>query len=129
MLTNNSPADCTTHGYPGLETETQGGQFQNTTVTRENKTSVTDLTVAPGGSVSTLATFTTTTATGSTATASTGCGMPSYSLAVIPPNEQTQIVGTIEGGPITVCGGAARRWTPTPLVAGSTGGDGRLKAQ
>lgn len=121
VLTNNSPADCTTHGYPGLQTETQGGQLQNTTVVRENKLSVTDLTLAPGGSVSTLATFTTTTATDSTATAtaSAGCGMPSYYLAVIPPNEQTQIAQPIQGGPITVCANGV--FDTDPFVAGSTG--------
>jgi hypothetical protein len=118
VLTNNSPADCTTHGYPGLETETQGGQLQNTTVLR-NKIAVHDLTLAPGGSVYTLATFTTTSATGATATATAnaGCGMPSYSLAVIPPNEQTQIVATIEGGPITVCGNGVLN--TDPFAAGS----------
>jgi len=121
VLTNYSPAACTTHGYPGLETETQGGQFQNTTVIREAKSAVHDLTLAPGGSAYTLATFTTTSATGATATAtaSAGCGMPSYSLAVIPPNEQTQILATIDGGPITVCGNGTL--DTDPFEAGSGG--------
>ncbi|HWG25406.1 DUF4232 domain-containing protein [Actinospica sp.] len=116
VLTNTSGHDCTTYGYPGLQLETQSGQLQSTTVTRLDKSAVKHLTVPPNDSISTTATFTA--ATGG-ATSSTGCGMASYSLAVIPPNNEQQITQTINGGPITVCGNGVL--DTTPLVLGSNG--------
>jgi len=115
VLTNTSGHTCTTYGYPGLELETQSGQFQSTKVTREDNSAVQTLTVASGESISTTATY-----TASATTASADCGAPSYYLAVIPPNEQTQIVQTITGGPITVCGGSGELDTD-PFVMGKTG--------
>ena len=116
VLTNTSSHACTTYGYPGLELETQGGQLQSTTVTRVNKSSVQHLTVGAGESISTTASYTAA-APGSTTGA--GCGAPSYYLALIPPNEQIQIVQTISGGPITVCGSGVLN--TNPLVMGSSG--------
>ena len=112
-LTNNSGHSCTTYGYPGLQTETQSGQLQSTTTQRISSSAVPTITLAQGESASTTATFSTSTATSST-TAS-DCGAPSYYLAVIPPNEQTQIVQTITGGPITVCDSGTLN--TNPLVA------------
>lgn len=103
VLRNNSGHTCTTFGYPGLQTETVGQQLQTTTVTRQDESAVKTLTLAQGASVSTLAEFTTTPPS-ATASPAAGCGAPSYYLAVIPPNEKAQIVGTIAGGPVTVCG-------------------------
>ena len=117
VLMNQSGHTCTTYGYPGLETETQGQQDQTTVVNRNKTSPVQKLTVPSGASISTTATFAT--ATG-TATAGASCGAPSYYLAVIPPNEQTQIVAAISGAPITVCGGGAL--ATDPFVMG-TGGD------
>ena len=54
MLRNNSGHTCTTFGYPGLQTETVNQQLQTTTVTREDESAVTTLTLAQGASVSTL---------------------------------------------------------------------------
>ena len=101
VLTNTSGHTCTTYGFPGLELETQSGQLQSTTVTREKASSVQKLTVPAGDSISTTPTYTVSTAA---ETGASDCGAPSYYLAVIPPNEQTQIVEPIEGAPITVCG-------------------------
>jgi hypothetical protein len=116
VLTNTSGHSCTTHGYPGLELETQGSQLQTTTVTRIDKSDVQMLTVAANEAISTTATYT---ALASGASAGPDCGAPSYYLAVIPPNQQTQIVQPITGSPITVCGGG--ELDTTPLVPGSTG--------
>jgi hypothetical protein len=116
VLTNTSGHACTTYGYPGLQLETSSGQLQSTTVTRVNKSSVQHLTVPANQSISTIATFSV--ETGS-ATAGAGCGMPSYSLALIPPNQKQQIVQTITGGPVTVCGNGVL--DTNPLVLGSTG--------
>jgi hypothetical protein len=116
VLKNTSGQSCTTYGYPGLQLETESGQLQSTTVTRVNRSSVTKLVVPANGSVSTTAAFTAAVA-GSTSGA--GCGMPSYSLAVIPPNQKQQIVQTITGGPITVCGNGVLN--TDPLVSGSSG--------
>jgi hypothetical protein len=116
VLTNTSGHACTTYGYPGLQLETSAGQLQSTTVTRVNKSSVQHLTVPANQSISTTATFAVETGT---ATSGAGCGMPSYSLAVIPPNQKQQIVQTITGGPVTVCGNGVL--DTNPLVLGSTG--------
>jgi hypothetical protein len=117
VLTNQSGHTCTTYGYPGLETETQSQQDQSTTVNRIKTSPVQTLTVPDGASISSTSTFATETGT---ATAGANCEAPSYYLAVIPPNEQTQIVATITGGPVTVCGGGDLE--TTPFVMG-TGGD------
>ena len=117
VLTNDSGHTCTTYGFPGLELETQSEQDQSTKVVRENTSSVQTLTVATGESISTTATFT---AVAAGATAGADCGAPSSYLAVIPPNEKTQLVQTISGGPITVCGGAGELDTD-PFVMGKTG--------
>ena len=116
VLTNTSGHACTTYGYPGLELETQSGQFESTTVTRMEKSAVQHLTVAANESISTTATYT---AEASGSTTGTDCGVPSYYLAVIPPNEQTQIVQPITGGPITVCGSGVL--DTTPFVMGNAG--------
>jgi hypothetical protein len=116
VLTNTSGHPCTTYGYPGLQLETSAGQLQSTTVTRVNKSSAQHLTVPANQSISTTATFAVETGT---ATSGAGCGMPSYSLAVIPPNQKQQIVQTITGGPVTVCGNGVL--DTNPLVLGSTG--------
>jgi Protein of unknown function (DUF4232) len=116
VLTNTSGHSCTTYGYPGLQLETASGQLQSTTVTRIDKSAVQHLTVAANASISTTSTYT---AEAAGSTASAGCGMPSYSLAVIPPNQKQQIVQTINGGPVTVCGNGVL--DTTPLVPGSTG--------
>ena len=116
VLTNTSGHACTTYGYPGLQLETSAGQLQSTTVTRVNKSSVKHLTVPANQSISTIATFAVLTGT---ATSGAGCGMPSYSLAVIPPNQKQQIVQTITGGPVTVCGNGVL--DTNPLVLGSAG--------
>ncbi|HEX4787963.1 MAG TPA: DUF4232 domain-containing protein [Actinospica sp.] len=118
VLRNNSAHTCTTHGYPGLQTETENEQLQTTTVTRIDRSAVATLTVGAGQSISTVATFTTP-ASGATATPGAGCGAPSYYLAVIPPNEQNQIAATIEGGPVTVCGNGELK--TSPLVMGQSG--------
>ena len=117
VLTNDSGHTCGTYGFPGLELETQSQQDQSTKVVRENGSSVRKLTVASGDSISTTATFT---AAAAGATAGANCAAPSYYLAVIPPNEQTQIVQTITGGPVTVCGGLGELDTD-PFVMGKTG--------
>lgn len=119
VLHNNSSNTCTTYGYPGLQTETSNEQLQSTTVTRTNLSTVKHLTVGPGQYISTIATFTSY-ASGATPPAGAGCGAPSYYLAVIPPNEKTQIVQTISGGPVTVCGNG--QLDTGPLVMGKTGG-------
>jgi hypothetical protein len=116
VLTNTSGHPCLTYGFPGLQLETQAGQLQSTTVTRIDKSSAQHLTVPANESVSTTATFT---AQADGATTGVGCGLPSYSLAVIPPNQKQQIVQTISGGPITVCGNGVL--DTKPLVLGSTG--------
>ena len=116
VLTNTSGNACTTYGYPGLDLETQSGQFESTTVVREDKSSVQQLTVEANESISTTATYTASTA-GSTESAD--CEAPTYYLALIPPNEKTQIVQTISGGPITVCGSGDL--DTTPFVMGTTG--------
>ena len=84
---------------------------------RQNNSAVQTLNVPTGDSISTTATFT---APASGATPAADCGAPSYYLAVIPPNEQTQVVQTIGGGPITVCGGSGELDTD-PFVMGKTG--------
>jgi hypothetical protein len=117
VLTNQSGHTCTTYGYPGLETETQSQQDQSTTVERNKTSPVQTLTVPSGASISTSATFASATGSG---TVGAGCGAPSYYLAVIPPNEQTQIVAPISGGPVTVCGNGVLE--ADPFVMG-TGGD------
>ena len=116
VLTNTSGHSCTTKGYPGLELETQGQQDESTTVARISEGDVQTLTVDAGQSVSTTATYTPL-ATG--ASPSADCGAPSYYLAVIPPNNQTQIVQPITGSPITVCGNGDL--ATAPLVPGSSG--------
>jgi hypothetical protein len=117
VLRNNSAHACTTVGYPGLQTETQSEQLQSTTVTRVGKSQ--KLTLGPGQYASTLAEFTTV-ASGATATPTgAGCGAPSYYLAVIPPNEQSQIVAPIQGGPVAVCGKGIM--DVSPLTMGNTG--------
>lgn len=118
VLTNTSGHACLTYGYPGLELETASGQLQSTTVTRIDKSSAQHLTVAANQSVSTTATFAVP-ASGATATAGAGCAAPSFSLAVIPPNNVQQITQTISGGPVTVCGNGVL--DTTPLVTSSTG--------
>jgi Protein of unknown function (DUF4232) len=117
VLTNQSGHTCTTYGFPGLETETQSQQDQSTTVNRVKTSPVQTLTVPSGASISSTSTFATETGT---ATAGANCEAPSYYLAVIPPNEQTQIVATITGGPVTVCGGGDLE--TDPFVMGSGGG-------
>jgi hypothetical protein len=118
VLRNNSPHACTMYGFPGLQTENTNEQLQNTTVKWGNGSAAKHLTVKPGAYVSTLATFTPVPA-GATAPPA-GCGAPSYYLAVIPPNEQTQLVATISGGPVTVCGDGVVN--TGPMVPGTTGG-------
>ena len=117
VLKNTSGHACTTFGYPGLELETQSGQFQSTTVNRIQTSSVQHLTVQANQSISTTATFTAAANAGSTAGA--GCTVPSYYLAVIPPDQKIQIVQPIDGGPVTVCGDGAL--DTSPFVMGSSG--------
>jgi len=119
VVHNNSGHSCTTYGYPGLQTETENEQLQSTTTTRVDHSEVKHLTLAQGEAASTVATFTTV-ASGATPAAGAGCGAPSYYLDVIPPNEQSQIVAPISGGPVTVC--ASGVFSVPPLVMGSTGG-------
>lgn len=118
VLRNNSGHTCTTFGFPGLQTETADQQLQTTTVTRQDKSAVKTLTLAQGASVSTLAEFTTTPPS-ATAPPGAGCGAPSYYLAVIPPDEKAQIIGTIAGGPVTVCGDGVLN--TGPLTTGQAG--------
>jgi hypothetical protein len=116
VLTNTSGHPCTTIGYPGLQLETDSGQLQSTSVTRLDRGSAKHLTVQAEQSVSTKATFT---PGAQNATGSPDCALPSYALAVIPPNEKQQIVQSISGGPITVCGKGVL--AAGPLVLGANG--------
>jgi hypothetical protein len=113
VLTNTSGHSCSTKGYPGLELETQGQQDQSTTVTRIDKSTVQQLTVEANETISSLATYT---PLASGASPGPDCGAPSYYLAVIPPNQKTQLVQPIAGAPITVCGNGV--FDTTPLVPG-----------
>lgn len=120
VLRNNSGHTCTTFGFPGLQTETVNEQLQSTTVVREGKSDVQTLTLAQGASVSTLAEFDTLSATATPgASPAAGCAAPSYYLAVIPPDEQSQLVATITGGPVTVCGNGVM--DTMPFSSGSAG--------
>ena len=118
VLRNNSGHTCTVFGFPGLQTETQGSQLQDTKVIRQSASSAQTLTLSQGDSVSTIAEFNTPTAT-STASPAADCGAPSYYLAVIPPNEQSQIVAPIQGGPVTVCSNGDM--DAVPFTTGSSG--------
>jgi hypothetical protein len=103
VLRNNSGHSCTVFGFPGLQTETVNQQLQSTTVIRQDPTSAKTVTLGQGDSVSTITEFNPPSTTGGTASPAAGCGAPSYYLAVIPPDEQSQIVAPIQGGPVTVC--------------------------
>lgn len=118
VLRNNSGHSCTVYGFPGLQTETEGQQLQDTKVIRQSASSAQTLTLAQGDSVSTIAEFNTPTAD-STAAPTTDCGAPSYYLAVIPPNEQSQIVAPIQGGPVTVCSNGDM--DAVPFTTGTSG--------
>jgi Protein of unknown function (DUF4232) len=118
VLRNNSGHSCTVFGFPGLQTETENQQLQDTKVIRQSASSAQTLTLAQGDSVSTIAEFNTPTVD-STAAPTTDCGAPSYYLAVIPPNEQSQIVAPIQGGPVTVCSNGDM--DAVPFTTGTSG--------
>ena len=120
VLRNNSGHTCTVSGYAaGLQTETKNGQPQSTTIVRQGQSELQEVTLAQGQSASTLAELTFG-ATGSTASPAAGCNAPSYYLAVIPPNEQTQLVAPISGGPVSLCG-TDHILDSLPFTSGATG--------
>ncbi|MBR7835976.1 DUF4232 domain-containing protein [Actinospica durhamensis] len=115
VLTNTSGHDCTTDGYPGLQFAPAGGSpLQAVTETRVSTGLKHRVTVPAGGTVTSTVTYQTLTAD---ATPQSVCYTPSVYVLVIPPNEQEQVMGTITGGPVTVCANGAV--SLTPLVAGS----------
>lgn len=112
VLTNTSGHSCTTDGYPGLQFAPDGGSpLQSVVETRTSAGLKRQITVPPNGTVSSVVTYQT------TASDAGGCYTPSAYVLVIPPNEQTQVMATIKGGPITVCASGAV--SLTPLVSGS----------
>lgn len=119
-LRNNSGHPCTIYGYAAdLQTETKAGQPQNTKIVQQGQEEFTEVTLAQGQSASTLAEITFG-ATDSTSSSDASCNAPSYYLAVTPPNEQTQLVAPITGGPVSLCG-ANHIIDSLPFTAGATG--------
>jgi hypothetical protein len=116
-LTNTSGHACTIYGYPGMKLEIQQTVGQATDVSRISATPQT-LTVANGASASTTVEFMPD-SPDSTEPQTGPCEPGSYYLEVTPPDETTQLITPISGGPVIACGQGAL--SVYPFVAGSTG--------
>ena len=116
-LTNTSGNTCTVYGYPGLKLEDANSAGQATTVTRDAGTKKM-ITVANGASVATTGRFDFD-VPAADEPQSGNCEGPSSYLEITPPDETTQLVATIGGGPITVCEHGTI--DVLPFIAGSTG--------
>jgi hypothetical protein len=120
VLRNDSGHTCTITGYAAdLRTETESRQPQSPTAVQQGQSEVQELTLAQGQSASTISELTFGT-TSSTASSATGCNAPSYYLAVTPPNEQTQLVAPITGGPVSLCG-TGHILDSLPFTSGTSG--------
>lgn len=116
-LTNTSGHTCTIYGYPGFLLEDQHQSGLPTNVVRSN-TPVSTVTVPNGGSAATTVRFDFDVP--GTGDATTGpCQPESYYMEITPPDQTTQLVAQISGGPVTVC--QSGEMTVMPFVSGATG--------
>jgi hypothetical protein len=117
-LTNTSGHTCTVRGFPGMMLEDHNGSGQATNVTRNHGIPTTTITVADGASVATTGRIDFDVPAADEP--QTGnCEIPSVYLQITPPDETTQLVATITGGPVTVCEHGTI--DVLPFVSGPTG--------
>lgn len=102
-LTNTSGHTCTVYGYPGMALEDADLANQATTVVRTPSAGGPRLVaLIEGASASTTIDFDLDIpGTGEPQTGA--CEPESYNLEITPPDETTQLVAPITGGPVTVC--------------------------
>jgi hypothetical protein len=117
-LTNQSSQQCAVYGYPGLKLEDMNQSQQATTVQRTTYAVQAVELVPNGGQAATTVRFDMDVP--GTGDATSGpCQPETYFLEITPPNQTTQLVAEISGGPVTVCqNGTLQAY---PFVAGSTG--------
>lgn len=116
-LTNTSGHTCTIYGYPGFQLEDQQQKNLPTNVVRQSAP-VSTVTVLNNGSAATTVRFDFD-VPGSGDSTSGPCQPESYYMQITPPDQFTQLVAQIQGGPVTVC--QSGEMTVLPFVAGSTG--------
>lgn len=117
-LTNTSGHTCTVYGFPGMKLEDGNGSGQATNVTRNHGIKTLTVTVADGASVATTGHFDFDVPAADEP--QTGnCEIPSVYLQITPPDETTQLVATITGGPVTVCEHGTI--DVLPFISGPTG--------
>jgi Protein of unknown function (DUF4232) len=116
-LTNTSGHPCTVYGYPGMALEDAAMTRQTTDVVR-TPASARLLTLADGASASTTIDFSPD-IPDATEPQSGACEPESYNLEITPPDETTQLVAPIAGGPVPVCEHGTL--DVYPFVAGRTG--------
>lgn len=117
-LTNTSGHTCTVYGFPGMKLEDGNGSGQATNVVRDHSFPTPTITVANGASVATTGHFDFDIPAADEP--KTGnCEAPSVYLQITPPDETTQLVATITGGPVTVCEHGTI--DVLPFISGPTG--------
>jgi hypothetical protein len=118
-LTNTSGHACTIYGYPGMRLEDQSVNGQSTTVNRDPGVPEKILTLVENGSAATTAQFDFDIPVLPGEPTSGPCEPESVYLEITPPDETTQLITRITGGPITVCDHGTLN--VLPFVAGPTG--------
>lgn len=116
-LQNNSGHTCTVYGYPGFQLE---DVHQNALPTKVDWVSGTKqtITVNNGGSAATTVRFDFD-VPGVGDSTSGQCQPDAYYIQVTAPDQTTQLVAQIGGGPVTVC--QSGELQVVPFIAGSTG--------
>jgi hypothetical protein len=117
-LTNNSGHSCTVYGFPGLKLEDKAGRGQTTHVTWDRRNAPKLITLADHASAAATVRFDFD-VPAADESQSGDCELPSAYLQITPPDETTQLVAPITGGPVTVCQHGAL--DVLPFIAGATG--------
>lgn len=119
VLTNMSTHECTVYGYPGFKLEDMNQAQLATTVNRLTGVpeQVVQL-VGQGSGAATTVKFDMDVA--GTGDATVGpCQPETYYLEITPPDQTTQLITEISGGPVTVCNDGALQ--VYPFIEGDTG--------
>ncbi|HEY3871286.1 MAG TPA: DUF4232 domain-containing protein [Actinocrinis sp.] len=116
-LTNTSGHTCTIYGYPGFQLEDKNQSNLPTNVVRTSGTEQT-ITVPNGDSAATTVRFDFD-VPGAGDNPTGPCQPESYYTQITPPDQTTQLVAQIQGGPVTVC--QSGEMQVLPFVSGPTG--------
>jgi hypothetical protein len=118
-LSNQSTQPCVVYGFPGLKLEDMYQAQQATTVLRVDTSLAQAVELTPQGTEAATTVRFDMDVPGSGDATSGRCQPDTYFLEVTPPNQTTQLVAEISGGPVTVCQNGTLQ--VDPFVSGSTG--------